>query len=333
MTVRLTELREEVRSIYCDDAHGFCGQGMNKVMVYDLASGQLSRELVPSQLRPSYTLNDYTAAQVVGGKGIVAALMRNDYTGNDTVTVWSNLGEMDQLHFFNGQSFRCPNDSCRVLASSGFLTVQVVGTYKVAILAKDHRLDQATLLVLEKGDSTWETKTLGCFPLGFVDLGLHLASDGDWLAVLDSANNMVKLWRDNENAQDIVLPGFRSFEDVVSVFLELPHLILGVWQDGLFDRLPWIKVYKMEGTMSCLVKSIPLNVGEYSSRDLEPISNQFCLGFLEHVEGDTIVHTFVKKELVAAELCPDETERREIKVEGEQVSINKTFLSYLIRFP
>ena len=56
MTVRLTELREEVRSIYCNDAHVFCGQGMNKVMVYDLASGQLSRELVPSQLRPGYTL-------------------------------------------------------------------------------------------------------------------------------------------------------------------------------------------------------------------------------------------------------------------------------------
>ena len=106
---------------------------MNKVMVYDLASGQLARELVPSQLRPGYTLYDYPATQVVGGKGIVAALMRNDYTGNDTVTVWSSLCEMDQLHFFNGQTFRCPNDSCRLLASSGFFNLQVVSRYIVAL--------------------------------------------------------------------------------------------------------------------------------------------------------------------------------------------------------
>jgi len=320
MTVRLTELREEVRRIYCDDAHVFCGQGLNKVMVYDLASGQLARELVPSHLRP-----DYTITEVVGGKGIVAALMMNDDMGK-RLTLWSSQGEMDQLQFFDFNGFCCPNDSCRVLARCGICILRVVGRNKVAILAHDRR-DKASLVILEKGDSTWETKTLGCFTLEFVARWVPLASDGDWLAVLDNADNQVKLWQGSENGQDvqdIVLPGLRSFEDVVSVFLELPHLIIGVVQKGVFDRTSWIKVYKMEGTVPCLVKSIRLNVGKYSYRDLEPISNQFCLGFMEHLKGDTIVHTFVKKELFAAELSPDETERREITVEGQQVSMNTT---------
>ena len=311
-------MREKVESIYANDAHVFCGQGFNRVMVYDLATGQLSRELTPG-----CTLYDYTATQVVGGKGIIAALMRHPGMG-DTVTVWSSQQEMEQLHFFNCQNFCCPNDSYGILASSTDKTIQVVGRNKVAILAQPIGFrTTATWVVLEKVDSTWETKTLGCFTLLSF---FSLASDGDWLAVLDYANKKVKLWQGNENCQDIVLPGFSRSEYPVSIFLELPHLIVGVWQNGSLGGSAWIKVYNMEDTVLCLVKSIQLNARRFNSWSLEPIANRFCLGFSEgdRVEGDTVVHMFVKKELVSAELSPDETEVRELRVEGRKVSINTT---------
>ena len=57
---------------------------------------------------------------------------------------------------------------------------------------------------------------------------------------------------------------------------------------------------------------------------LKPIANEFCVGFMEHCGRHTIIHQFVKKELVNPELSPDKTERREIRVEGVKVSINST---------
>ena len=64
-----------------------------------------------------------------------------------------------------------------------------------------------------------------------------------------------------------------------------------------------------------------------TARYLEPIANQFCIGFLEHFRWRyTTVHLFMKKDLVDAALSPDETERREIRVEGDKVSMNTTCL-------
>ena len=82
----------------------------------------------------------------------------------------------------------------------------------------------------------------------------------------------------------------------------------------------------MEDTVPSLVKSIQLNVGRFNSGSLAPIANGFCLGFSEgdRVEGDTVVHMFVKKALLSAELSPDETEVRELRLEGRKVSINTT---------
>ena len=47
---------------------------------------------------------------------------------------------------------------------------------------------------------------------------------------------------------------------------------------------------------------------------------------MEHFGNYTIVHQLTKKELVDAALSPDETERREIRVEGDQISMNSICL-------
>ena len=260
---------------------------------------------------------------MVGGKGIVAALSSEA----DAVTIWSSQGEMNQLHFFNGRNFHCPNDSCRVLSRSGIKTIQVVGTNKVAILSNTLwwlQHNDVSLVVLEKGNCTWETKVLGCFPIEGdpTCCRFPLASDGDWLAFLDI--HKVKLWRGK--GQEIVSPELDQSDELVSIFLELPHLVLAKRKSR--SRVAWIMVYKMEDTdtVPCLIKSINLEMREPSIGNfkLVSIANQFCLGFTKPFEGGMIVHQFTKKELVSADLSPDETERREIRVEGDKISMNST---------
>ena len=74
-TERLAEVGQRIRSIYCNDAHVFCAMGYT-VNVYDLArGGKLSRELRPSYLGQVLE-PDFRCLRVVGGKGIVAALMQ-----------------------------------------------------------------------------------------------------------------------------------------------------------------------------------------------------------------------------------------------------------------
>ena len=100
---------------------------------------------------------------------------------------------------------------------------------------------------------------------------------------------------------------------LVSNNLELPHLILG--KNTKLGALQ-IMVYRMEDTVPCLVKSINLH---FNGSTLSPrrlvVENQFCLGLVVYDEqGGTSVHQFVKKELIAAEPNPDQTEKREIRV-------------------
>ena len=216
---------------------------------------------------------------------------------------------MDQLHFFNSENFHCPNDSCGFINSYGVQTIEVVGTNKVAMLSR-HLSTKASLVVLEKGGRTWrrvDTKVLGCWDSlsSYLSYPLHLAIDGDWLAVLETETwetYKVKLWRGNEKCQDIALPeGFDfGFALVDSNLHELPHLILGKKTRPGNE----IMVYKMEDTVASLVKSIKLErpVGNFR---FNPIANQLCLGFLYGgVQGGIMVHQFMKKELIAAELSP-----------------------------
>ena len=329
MRIWLTETKEGVESIYCNDAHVFCGLKDN-VRVYNLESGELTKELTPIELKP-----DSSTTQVVGGKGIVATLFRCPSL-QSILTIWSSQGQMDQLFYFNFQNYRCPYD-CPNTPMIWIRTLQVVGTNKVAILTRHSISDKTSLVVMEKVDSTWDTKTLGCFRVD--SQWPSLASDGGWLAVLDAsssnAQNKVKLWGDDGDNQDIVLPGINTFQPAISMFLEIPHLILGVSKDEA--RNPnianWIKVYRIEDTVPCLIKSIKLDMGQDSARYLKPIANQFCIGFMEHIRGYTIVHQFMKKELVDAALSPDKTEKREIRVEGRKVSMNSTCLLAAVTWP
>jgi len=316
-TKRLAEVGQEIESIYCNETNVFCGMG-NKVNVYDLASGKLSRELVVP--------GDVQCLAVVGGKGIVAALMGlRVYRPRTIVTIWSSTGSMDQLHFFNSENFHCPNDSCGFINSYGVRRIEVFGTNKVAMLSR-HLSTKASLVVLEKGGRTWrrvDTKVLGCWDSP--SSVLQLAIDGDWLAVLETETwetYKVKLWRGNEKCQDIALPeGFDfGFALVDSNLHELPHLILGKKTRPGNE----IMVYKMEDTVASLVKSIKLErpVGNFR---FNPIANQLCLGFLYGgVQGGIMVHQFMKKELIAAELSPVKRVIRVSEASMSSMSMNST---------
>ena len=312
-TKRLAEVGQEIESIYCNETNVFCGMG-NKVNVYDLASGKLSRELVVP--------GDVQCLAVVGGKGIVAALMGlRVYRPPHRVTIWSSTGDMDQLHFFNSENFHCPNDSCGFINSYGVRRIEVFGTNKVAMLSR-HLSTKASLVVLEKGGRTWrrvDTKVLGCWDSP--SSVFQLAIDGDWLAVVDlcmrGATCKVKLWGGSEKCQDIVIPERCNYVSaLVSNFQELPHLILGKKTRPGNDI---IRVYKMEDTVASLVKSIKLECTVGWVR-FNPIANQLCLGLLEYggVQGGIMVHQFMKKELIAAELSPV---KRVIRVSAASMSM------------
>ena len=180
---------------------------------------------------------------------------------------------------------------------------------------------KVSLVVLEKGDCTWDTKVLGCWETRS-PWAIRLASDGDWLAVLE--RNKVKLWHGSESGQEIVFPEpDYGCIALVSTFQESLHLILGKKTYGVEGRFEEIMVYKMEDAVPCLVKSIKLD----GTTLYRPIANQFCLGFWVAIgQGVSTVHQFMKQELIAAEISPDETERREIRVEGagRKVSMNST---------
>ena len=174
---------------------------------------------------------------------------------------------------------------------------------------------KVSLVVLEKGDCTWDTKVLGCWETRS-PWAIRLASDGDWLAVLE--RNKVKLWHGSESGQEIVFPEpDYGCIALVSTFQESLHLILGKKTYGVEGRFEEIMVYKMEDAVPCLVKSIKLD-----GILCRLFANQFCLGFwVADGQGVSTVHQFMKQELIAAEISPDETERREIRVEGAGMKV------------
>ena len=49
VTERLADSRWGIMSIHCDDIHAFCGQENGIVGVYNLRSGQLTKELAPPE--------------------------------------------------------------------------------------------------------------------------------------------------------------------------------------------------------------------------------------------------------------------------------------------
>ena len=337
VTGQMAEVGQSVHALYSDDAHVFVIKWPTdcKILVFDLASGQLSGELVPSpQVENLY--------QLAGGKGIVAA-HGADSDLSTYVTIWSSLDEMEKIHVFDGKSFNCPNDSCGVLDGEAIYNIHVVGTKRLAILAFDS--SKASLVTLEKGDQGWGTKVLGCFAVNDF-LTLSLASDGDWLAVKERSDVKVKLWRATDSCEDIVLPEVGESECLDGLHLEIPYLILvklRLEQDRPHARpaMDCIMVYKMEGKVPCHVKSINVNGYEALGHSLTPISNQFCIGFSTHGdwiwgrdydsllhggEREIVVLQFMKKDLVNSKLAPDQTMKRVIRVgvQGYGVVLNTT---------
>ena len=332
LSVRMGEVTEAtscILSIYCNDTHAFCGHGNGTVGVYNLGSGQLTRNLAlpegmlgnPNIWSPRH--GTHCPMQVVGSKEVVAAAI-----GRSRVVVWSSQGQMEQLHSLNVQNYSCSNDSCehRAVIHTEIRSVGVVERSKVAILVAQVEIKErcskspkVSLILLEKVNCRWENKNLGCFP------GVHscsLATDCTWLALLVGQHKKIKLWRGNESQQDIFLTESdgKLVKSQVGMFIETPHIILSIPM-GISAL---IKVYKMEATLLQLVRSFRFGI-DWTGLDcrLRPIGNKFCLGFVEthHDRMATIVHLFEKRKLFAAGLSPDETGRR-IEVEGFPVAIN-----------
>ena len=321
MTERLAESRGGILSIHCNDTHAFCRQGNGTVGVYNLGSGQLTRELAPPEENFDIHISRYSFPVV--GEEVVAAAF-----GGNKVMVWSSKGAMEELHTLNVQDYSCSDVSCEhgSVIFTNIRSVLVVDCSKVAILVEQvryidlQRSSQVSLILLEKVNGNWENKNLGCFPSCLCSL----ASDGAWLALLVGEQEKIKLWRGSESQEDISLAESDCkfvTRDQVDMFIEIPHIILIV--PGYRNSV--IKVYKMEATVLHLIKSIQVE----GPCTLRPIANKFCLGILTSHSRATSVHLFTKKELFTDGLSPDETERRTIVVEGSLIAIAMNTTSLL----
>ena len=156
---QIGETRCEVRSLYANNKHVFCGQTDGVIAVFTL-EGQWVRDLnLPG--------GNSDLWRIVGGENILAAVAWG--CPNVAVTVWSTSKEMEQLHSLNIVDGR-PQVTCL--------------DDKVAILVRKN-VDLSSLVVLERGqEGTWEDKTLGSFSSGIDDWEQSkMAGEGNLMAV------------------------------------------------------------------------------------------------------------------------------------------------------
>ena len=340
--MELAEARRSILSIYCNDTHAFCGQPNGTVGVYNMGSGQLVRELAPAEGGKNMSCDNFI--EVAGSEEVVAAAYSPTwgYKGHKRVVVWSSRGKMEELHSLNVDEYSCSNDSCEHQEAlfTEIKSVLVFDRSKVAVMVHQWLIRQrlkssVSLILLEKVNSKWENKNLGCFPFRTGSM----ASDGAWLGLLVGRQNKIKLWHGNESQQDIFLTENDSkFVNGVcldvGMFFEFPHIVLSA-QNGfpILGNAHWIRVYKIEAGVLHLVKSIRFGSEGYCK--LRPISNKVRLGFLEtrSCGGATIVHLFEKRKLFSDGLSPaEDKERRRIEVEGNPIAMNSfCLLSCLLK--
>ena len=168
---------EGVDTIFCNDAHVFCGLGSGKVGVYNLATGQWVTDLMPGEVDTIHC----NCTKVSGSKTLVAALM-----WQSIVTVWNSKEDMEQLYCFNVFNHHCLDASCEHserYENQNVDEVRVFGS-KVAILRDDWWQGKTSLIVVKECEQdVWESKTLACLPSLSFETSYSLATDKDWMAV------------------------------------------------------------------------------------------------------------------------------------------------------
>ena len=304
MNVQLNQVQgmQSVSSIFSTDAHVFCGFH-GKVAVYDLSTGLLVKELTPpDKERPNYS----SCSELAGGDGIVAACMH----AMTVVTVWSTQPDkMVQLHCFEVLNYHCQDPTCE---HGDVAEITVVNRHKVAFLVAHSDWSKASLVVLEMVGDGWVNKTLTCFSsqTDWLDK-LKLASDSDWLALLDSSNKKLRLWDgDNVSSPEVVLPGWDGLS-LGGMSVEFPHLVVFFRKTN--EVL--IKVYQMGDSVPSLVKTILFqrNKRDYCS-DVTAMANKTTIGFLTYVNDVSHIFLYNKRDLYDRRISPEETSRRQINI-------------------
>ena len=326
MNVQLNQGMQSVSSIFSTDAHVFCGFH-GKVAVYDLSTGLLVKELTPpDKERPNYS----SCSELAGGDGIVAACMH----AMTVVTVWSTQPDkMVQLHCFEVLNYHCQDPTCE---HGDVAEITVVNRHKVAFLVAHSDWSKASLVVLEMVGDGWVNKTLTCFSSQWDWLDkLKLASDSDWLALLDSSNKKLRLWDgDNVSSPELVLPDCDELS-VAGMSVEFPHLIVFFNDNDLNHREALIKVYKMGDSVPSLVKTIcfkGISCIDVTAKANKPIIGVHTLD----LDGQWYqIILFHMRDLYDREISPEETSRRQINIGGgnrrkrQLIAINTTSIVFV----
>ena len=213
------------------------------------------------------------------------------------LTVWNTSDQMQELHCFNAQNYKCLDVSCDHGADSTIGQMKVIDPAKIAVLVEHHDQNKASLLFLKRIKNVWDEDTLACFSLSMGDP--LLAADGDLVAVAiewrrtarrrENFQRRFTLWPENKKTgQEIELPG-RGGREVLAIFMELPFLVLILGRDR---RTAEVQVYRMgpEDPMkdvsseATLVKTICINNSE-TDEEMKLVSNQLFMGVVQQVWG------------------------------------------------
>ena len=316
--VMIGKAKDELESIFCSNQFVFCGLEnrlgqRNDISMHGLPSGNWIKDLNLAP-RPNLVLDDHWShsTEVVGSKDLVAAVL-----WGRVVVFWEvKEGEMVQLEPLYLGNQRCWKG-----------VVQVCGT-KAAILARPRphgrfgpNQGMSSLILMEKGTSGWEKKTL-------TELTLHAgglpAINGDFIALAkdvysqrllpsELTDTRISLWCGDKELPDVLLPG-RMGQTVTGIIMEVPFVIL-----SLVTRLQTIgsmlsksmdatiKVYsvstsnRMEeiSSQGSLLKNIPITGGLVGDH-IRLIFNDFIIGHVQQPQasGDVSVHIMDKKLLL-----------------------------------
>ena len=296
---QIGETRCEVKSLYANNKHVFCGQTDGVIAVFTL-EGQWVRDLNHPGGNPDLW-------RIVGGKNILAAVAWG--CPNVAVTVWSTSKEMEQLHSLNIVG-RQPKVNCL--------------DDKVAILVrKDGGL--RSLVVSERGqEGTWEDKTLGSFSSGFFYHG-EMAGEGNLIAVAwgrhcyrqagVNSSPVVAFWEGDKKLPEVILTEDRGC-GVAGIVLKESKLVLHLYSGEM-------RVYLVSlGSGSIrldLIKKVASS--RYLAID-SLFSNKIILACCDSSDG---ISLFEMKRLLS--LSSRDTVSRKLRlppVFPERVSLNQT---------
>ena len=326
--------KEEVRSLFCNNKHIFCGEGSGLVRVYTVASGEYVRDLVP---RDSPSSTTTTTTLVAGGKEVVAAV-----TWSEIVTVWSTGGDMDWVASYQYQCEGCQKKPCdcggEASGTCGIEDIKVTPHGKIVLRTLNRSPLSATassVLIMKKGEDGW---TVDDSPMlnrcGFaMDENVKLGCHGDYFVLWESggnnrlsfgsAENNFEDWSGHpHNDQGLEFERAETL-GIDGLLLEPPFLILV--NRNLRDSEA-LRVYEMD------TYKVLKAFGSSRGRCVNLITNEYVVVQLQGMWGDQgdYVLIYDKKMLLDMKKTAKEVkvQRIEINRMGTLMGINRTSLVF-----